>query len=437
MEPGFCKKHERDKYYLEEKEKGIRFCDIARGCFKLCAKDYASCQECLDKTRIVDSARYQKRKEIIKAIQITKPNSLCAYCGKDFEPFQTRYNKDSVSCKPCSENQAKQDEKRKGRDRNYKNENSKNLKRYYKGYIKGATERGFDITIDFEIFSELVKSPCHYCGNSTPEEVNGVDRVNNAVGYTKENCVSSCWTCNRMKHAYHKNFFLHKCHIMISKKKASPEFFTKWQMYYYRSSYKQFGAYKKEAEARGLKFNLTEDEWTKMTRCKCYLCGYQSPKGIGIDRLDNTDRTYTRTNCRPCCGSCNDMKGEHTIAELMAQCSRIVNAWPAPPEDVPENLLKDYIANGGERHNDRTHWKSNGLYYAILTDSAEGFYELFSDVMDLNEFDRLCEEIKGTEKGLAVERLQKLIRALKQRRIRLSVTVSSKPQEIPLTAQKR
>lgn len=31
---GFCKKHERDKYYIEEKEKGIKYCDISRGCFE-------------------------------------------------------------------------------------------------------------------------------------------------------------------------------------------------------------------------------------------------------------------------------------------------------------------------------------------------------------------------------------------------------------------
>ena len=222
-----------------------------------------------------------------------------------------------------------------------------------------------------------------------------------------------------MKRAYHKNFFLQKCNI-IKSKKVPANFYATWQMYYYRSCYRNFGAYRKEAEARGLVFNLTENEWTKMTRSKCYLCGYQSPKGIGIDRLDNTDRTYTKANCRPCCGSCNDMKGEHTIMELIEHCNRIVNVWPSPSNEVPENPLKEFVANGGlDRHEDRTHWKGNGLYYAILTDSAEAFYEQNTDIMDLAEFDTLCEEIKETEKTHAVQRLQKLIRALKQRRIRL------------------
>ena len=34
-EGDFCKKHERDKYYIEEKEKGIKYCDISRGCFNI------------------------------------------------------------------------------------------------------------------------------------------------------------------------------------------------------------------------------------------------------------------------------------------------------------------------------------------------------------------------------------------------------------------
>ena len=113
------------------------------------------------------------------------------------------------------------------------------------------------------------------------------------------------------------------------------------------------------------------------------------------------------------------MKGEHTIAEFMEHCDRIISVWPSPPEDVPENPLKEFITNGGERNENRTHWKGNGLYYAILTDSAEAFYEQFSDVMFPDEFDNLCEQIKETEKATAIERLQKLIRALKQRRIRL------------------
>jgi len=422
IDPGFCKKHERDKYYLEEQEKGIRYCDIARGCFKLRLEGYASCQECLDKTRILDSARYQKRKEIIKGIQLIAANSLCTYCGKDFEPFKTKFNKDSVSCTTCSENQSKQDEKRKDRIRNFKNEAFRNIKRYYKDYIKSASKRGFDILIDFDKFSEIVKAPCYYCGHHVENETNGIDRVDNAIGYTAENCVTACWKCNKMKHAYHQSFFLQKCHIMNNITLATNTFFDKWKIYYYRSCFKNFTAYKLEAEERNLIFNLTEDQWTRLTRSKCYLCGYSSEKGIGIDREDNTDRTYTFNNCRPCCGSCNDMKGEMSLDEFKGHCKTIADKWATPPDIVPEDPLKDVIANSGlTRTDDRKHWKGLGLYYAILAGTAQSFVDTFSDVYTYTEFNEMCDLIKESEKTCAIDKLKTLIKALKKRRSRLSI----------------
>ena len=129
------------------------------------------------------------------------------------------------------------------------------------------------------------------------------------------------------------------------------------------------------------------------------------------------------------------MKGEQTITGFKEHCKRIINVWPTPPDNVPENPLKCFVENGGlERNEDRTHWKGNGLYYAILTDSANPFYEQFSDVICPDEFDTLCDEIKETEKTHAIQRIQKLIRALKQRRVRLSAhPLTPTPQESPQT----
>lgn len=45
-------------------------------------------------------------------------------------------------------------------------------------------------------FHYLLNLPCYYCGGS---ENIGVDRVFNEEVYTKENCVSCCWTCNKFK----------------------------------------------------------------------------------------------------------------------------------------------------------------------------------------------------------------------------------------------
>lgn len=59
-------------------------------------------------------------------------------------------------------------------------------------------DRAFEITL--EQFLEMVHSPCFYCDKPAAKGGrNGVDRVDNAVGYTMSNCVPCCFLCNRAK----------------------------------------------------------------------------------------------------------------------------------------------------------------------------------------------------------------------------------------------
>ena len=44
--------------------------------------------------------------------------------------------------------------------------------------------------------STLQKQKCHYCGNAAP---NGIDRVNNEIGYKLDNCKPCCKHCNYVK----------------------------------------------------------------------------------------------------------------------------------------------------------------------------------------------------------------------------------------------
>ena len=81
--------------------------------------------------------------------------------------------------------------------------------------------------IDFETFSVLSKSRCKYCGLEYSKEiedrlnesknkkrlsdevlkVNGIDRIDPSVGYTKENSVSCCKYCNFAKHTMTEDEF--------------------------------------------------------------------------------------------------------------------------------------------------------------------------------------------------------------------------------------
>ena len=88
-------------------------------------------------------------------------------------------------------------------------------------YKRGAKVRGLAWEIPEELFDGLVKSNCHYC-TGIPSNVfkrrkglfvyNGIDRKDNSIGYTPENSVPCCDTCNRMKGTMTENEFRQHVH---------------------------------------------------------------------------------------------------------------------------------------------------------------------------------------------------------------------------------
>jgi len=78
------------------------------------------------------------------------------------------------------------------------------------GYKGGASERGYAWELSEEEFDKLTSADCYYCGSppSTTRRTrsgrhefvyNGIDRVDNTLGYTPDNVVTCCYICNRAK----------------------------------------------------------------------------------------------------------------------------------------------------------------------------------------------------------------------------------------------
>lgn len=85
------------------------------------------------------------------------------------------------------------------------------LRELWYGYRRGASDRGFVFELNHSKFREITSKDCTYCGakpakvsrarkgTKIPYIYNGVDRIDNTIGYTKDNCTPCCAVCNRMK----------------------------------------------------------------------------------------------------------------------------------------------------------------------------------------------------------------------------------------------
>lgn len=77
-------------------------------------------------------------------------------------------------------------------------------------YRQGADRRGIAFDLTEKEFEALVQGDCFYCGQKPARRYrpsryitfylsNGIDRVDNTVGYEVSNCVSCCKICNQFK----------------------------------------------------------------------------------------------------------------------------------------------------------------------------------------------------------------------------------------------
>ena len=80
----------------------------------------------------------------------------------------------------------------------------------YQSYIRTAKKRNYEFSLSYSQFEDLTSKNCAYCGiepscvfynrNKTESCLyNGIDRINNKIGYTIFNCITCCNNCNWSK----------------------------------------------------------------------------------------------------------------------------------------------------------------------------------------------------------------------------------------------
>lgn len=87
-------------------------------------------------------------------------------------------------------------------------------------YKRGARTRGLVFTLTKEEFRQLTSQNCYYCGTSPQRKhlamrkvhghyiYNGLDRIDNNLGYMLKNIVPSCKICNYAKKNVPQNEFI-------------------------------------------------------------------------------------------------------------------------------------------------------------------------------------------------------------------------------------
>jgi hypothetical protein len=128
----------------------------------------------------------------------------CSKCRRLWTP-----DSDHKTCDQCRE-----------RGRNYKEDCSRDPKKraneLRRDATKGKRNYAWDLPMDYA--ESLVVQPCHYCGYLELDiHCNGIDRVDNDIGYLVSNCVPCCTICNMSKHKQSYDTFINMCHRVSNK----------------------------------------------------------------------------------------------------------------------------------------------------------------------------------------------------------------------------
>lgn len=90
------------------------------------------------------------------------------------------------------------------------------VNRLFRSYQDSAAQDDREFCLERATFDRLIAADCHYCGAPPSRTqhpgtsrnarnvggsrmVNGIDRIDNTVGYREDNCVACCRTCNLAK----------------------------------------------------------------------------------------------------------------------------------------------------------------------------------------------------------------------------------------------
>jgi hypothetical protein len=399
----YCGKHRRDKYYDLEREKNIKLCNIERGCFNECDPGFLSCKTCISYKFNLCDRYFNPLMEL--------PKRLCIHCESPFE--SSEYLDRTMSCSDCFTKYLDLNKTCQIYSDSLRREGS-TITVIENEYKKGAASRGLQFSLDTYEIQELISLPCHYCGISS-HTTNGIDRVDNSKGYIRENCVSCCTVCNRMKHTMTKDSFLERCRMIDSYLNNGIVINMGEHTLARLRSYNE---YKSRSETRNIVFNLSEEEFNSIRTDSCYMCGVKNC--CGVDRVNNLD-IYTCDNCMPCCSICNNLKADipigiirYTIKNI---CSKI-NTCLTPTDKVCVRPMKhsetpEIPTPPTSNFTAPKQWKVKNIYEAIVGNAGhlyKSHCEQNNDIPDSDDWERRWNDLIVSVQSIPLKDSEAIIR---------------------------
>jgi hypothetical protein len=82
----------------------------------------------------------------------------------------------------------------------------------------------------------------------------------------------------------------------------------------------RYATYRRTAKLKGHLFEISKEEFDRLTKRECVYCGHDGVNGI--DRVDNT-KGYVRGNVVSCCRQCNTAKGTGSVTDFFEWIRRV------------------------------------------------------------------------------------------------------------------
>lgn len=363
-----CKKH-YEKYgedniedinYIPEPKEGQKICSYERCKMPFdpyktdTGKDAHQCKSCYEKSKLNEINRperdrldyykeYESREETKQIRSVWKENNYdrIAFYNMDYRRRERFFDEDGYLEK--RKNTAKiWRENNQEKMKQINKEKKKNFKCVLKNYIYIAHKKGVPWKFtDDEAFVYFTQ-PCFYCNEYDEDKLTGIDRVRLHYVYINDECVSACKMCNEMKINLDYTVFINICyHISVFNNKIEgklmPEIFKDY------NTVTNFDKFKHRSIKKfNLKFELSKEEYNKFILQNCYICGKTATENHknSIDRFNN-NIGYTKLNMRPCCTTCNYLKGELEYDIFINKCYKIACVFKDGLEEFKINFEKD------------------------------------------------------------------------------------------------